>query len=41
MPIAMEPFCKVAKPRQIDFKEVLVGVVVFWSSKFLKLVKLL
>jgi hypothetical protein len=41
MPIAMEPFCEVAKPRQVDLKGVLVGVVVFWSSKLLKLVKLL
>jgi hypothetical protein len=41
MPIAMEPFWEVAKPRQVDLKEVLIGVVVFWSSKFLKLVKLL
>lgn len=34
MPIAIEPFCEVVKPRQVDLKEVVVGVVVFWSSKF-------
>ncbi len=41
MPIAMEPFCEVVKPCEVDLKDILIGAVVFWSSKFLKLVKLL
>jgi chloramphenicol 3-O-phosphotransferase len=34
MHVAMEPFCEVVNPCQVDLKEVLVGVVVFWSSEF-------
>ncbi len=41
MPTNMETICEVAKPCQVDFKHVLVGVVVLWSSKFLKFAKLL